>query len=375
MLTTTTTLLLPHPATIYLPSSVSKYHQKMMAVVLTRQSLRLFASLLLLLLFDTEAFHLHSPMHSRSICRPSAATTVCFERREKKNKYTNFSKADKLAKDPMDFMVEEAEEKNRLLGVAAKKKKNQIVKEIDYDETRIRNEILFPDNREIDPYDPTTYGYIELGTLLGAHGVKGEIKISAVTDFAERLCRPGMRHIKLPNRRSPRRVQLLEGRYIMDNEYLIRFEGVGDRDAANKMRGCVLYAREEERPEDLGKDEYIVNDLVGLDVFMENGYMNEDGQDQGGKYIGVVHGVVLAEEMSTIPGLGQDLIEISLPRGPGATASWKDELVLIPFVPQLVPRVDIENRSIYILPPFGLLDLTYVREEKVRIKGFLPPGR
>ena len=346
-----------------------------MAVVLTRKSLRLFASSLLLLLFDTEAFHLHSPIHSRSICRPSAATTVCFERREKKNKYTNFSKADKLAKDPMDFMVEEAEEKNRLLGVAAKKKKNQIVKEIDYDETRIRNEILFPDNREIDPYDPTTYGYIELGTLLGAHGVKGEIKISAVTDFAERLCRPGMRHIKLPNRRSPRRVQLLEGRYIMDNEYLIRFEGVGDRDAANKMRGCVLYAREEERPEDLGKDEYIVNDLVGLDVFMENGYMNEDGQDQGGKYIGVVHGVVLAEEMSTIPGLGQDLIEISLPRGPGATASWKDELVLIPFVPQLVPRVDIENRAIYILPPFGLLDLTYVREEKVRIKGFLPPGR
>ena len=55
-------------------------------------------------------------------------------------------------------------------------------------------------------------------------------------------------------------------------------------------------------------------------------------------------------------------------------ASLKDELVLIPFVPQIVPRVSIRDRAIFIDPPSGLLDLTYVREEKVRIKGFLPPA-
>ena len=179
----------------------------------------------------------------------------------------------------------------------------------------------------------------------------------------------------MPNRRSPRRIQLLQGRHRMDTEYLLRFEGVGDREAANKMRGFVLYAREEERPEELGKDEYVVTDLVGLEIFMENGYKNEIGEDQSGRYVGKVNGVILAEEMSSVAGLGQDLLEILLPRGPGATLSWKDELVLIPFVPQLVPRVDITNRAVYIAPPFGLLDLTYVREEKVRIKGFLPPAK
>ena len=241
-------------------------------------------------------------------------------------------------------------------------------------------------NFTIDPYDPTTFGYTELGTIVGAHGVKGEIKLLAVTDFAsERLCQPGTRHLKMPNRRSPRPIQLLHGRQnfrqrrrqdgTIDQEYLIRLEGVYDRDSANKMRGFVLYAREEERPQELENDEYLVTDLVGLQVFMVDGYNDENGVDQSCQFVGKVNGVVLASEMSAIPGVGQDLLEILLPPRPGETTSSRDELVLIPFVPQLVPLVDKAKSAIYISPPFGLLNLTYVREEKYRIKGFLPPGR
>ena len=238
---------------------------------------------------------------------------------------------------------------------------------------------MFPDTKAIDPYDPTTYGYTELATIVGAHGVKGVIKVTAVTEFPERLCRPGVRHIKAPNRRSPRKINLIEGKYCLDDEYLIKLEGIGDRDAANKLRGSVLYAREEERPETLEQDEYLVTELVGLEVFLEEGYDEEvngsENDSLGGKFVGSVCGVVLAEEMCAVPGLGQDMLEIVLPRGPGRTASWKDEMVLIPLVPEIVPRVDIKSGAIHITPPLGLLDLTYVREEKVRIKGFLPPAK
>jgi 16S rRNA processing protein RimM len=304
--------------------------------------------------------------------RRRTLSTVIFvqeERRQKKNKYANFSKTDKLTKDPLEVMVEQALEKNRLL----RDEQGQQLHEVDYNKPRTRNEILFPDNRQIDPYDPTTYGYVELGTIMGSHGVKGEVKIKAVTDFSERLTQPGLRHLKVPTRRSPRRIQLLGGKKVAGDEYLVRFEGISDRDAANKLRGCILYARQEERPHELGDDEYLVSDLVGLQVFLEEGYKNQDGQDQGGTFVGIVNGIVLAEEMSSIPGLGQDLIEIALPRG--QTPSWKDELVLVPFVPQIVPRVDLTEGTLYIFPPFGLLDLTYVKEEKVRIKGYLPPAK
>jgi hypothetical protein len=47
----------------------------------------------------------------------------------------------------------------------------------------------------------------------------------------------------------------------------------------------------------------------------------------------------------------------------------------IPFVPEIVTRVNLEGRLISIVPPKGLLDLSYRREEKVRIKGLLPPAR
>jgi 16S rRNA processing protein RimM len=263
-------------------------------------------------------------------------------------------------------------------------------------EKRERNKILFPDNKTIDPYDPSTYGYTELGTILGPHGVHGLLKISAVTEFSERLCAPGIRHLKAPNRRSPREIVLLEGRHRLKNEYLIKFEGISNRNEALKLRGSALYARQEERPQDIGEDEFLVTELVGLDVYLVTGYGEDDteletdyetdddneleqnqSQDDGqinigGKFVGTVQGVVLAEEMCSTPGLGQDLLEVVLPRGRNGIPSWKDEMVLIPLVPSIVPTVDIERRIIYIDPPGGLLDLTYVKEEYKRIKGFLP---
>jgi RimM protein, required for 16S rRNA processing len=165
-----------------------------------------------------------------------------------------------------------------------------------------------------------------------------------VTEFAERLCKPGVRHLKAQNRRSPREIRLLEGRNRLKNEYLIRLEGISDRNEAMKLRGSVLYARQEERPDDMDEDEYLISELVGLDVRLVTGYGEEDVEDVfmddprgaldipssmkdngkeegemttvsdeesvGGKFVGTVGGVVLAEEMCSIQGLGQDLLEV-----------------------------------------------------------------
>jgi len=244
---------------------------------------------------------------------------------------------------------------------------------IDPNERRVRGEIKFPRNQaKIDPYDPSTFGYTELGTIVGAHGVKGELKISATTDFAkERLCEKAVRHLKAPYRRAPRRVTLLSGRHRMKDEYLIILQGVLNRDQALELRGSTLYAREEERPE-LAQDEYLVKDLVGLDAFIDEGWRKSDGEDIGGELAGKVTGIVLGSEMSAVQGIGQDLLELTCPRAPDAPLQYEDEHVLVPFVPELVPRVDLQDGCIYIRPPDGLLDLKYFRTEKVRIRGFLP---
>lgn len=398
---------------------------------------RLSRSLLLLLflllrpdcLNTSHGFTIDQITTQRATRHASAGTTpVVLFARQKKNKYASFSNADKLAKDPLEQMMEDSARKLQEMEQDEKIRKNLIkpedlLKDSDTEQPRQRDKILFPDTRNINPYDPATYGYTELGTILGPHGVQGQIKVAGVTDFPERLCTAGMRHMKYPNRRSPRSVKLLSGKAAHGNAFIVTLEGIGDRDSAARLKGCVLYAREEERPDSIDDDEFMVNDLVGLDVFLaeneeeeeeeegdvgaaaesleeektkepriankkeqdgssnvgsndgDDGDDDDEGESRNRRFVGKIAGIVLAEEMCAIPELGQDLLEVSLPRGPGGTQSANDVLVLIPLVPQIVPTVDIADGCVYVNPPSGLLDLTYVREEKFRIRGFLPPGR
>lgn len=195
-------------------------------------------------------------------------------------------------------------------------------------------------------------------------------------------------------------------------------EGVFDRNAATRLRGATLYARQEERPQDLSEDEYLVPDLVGIEVYLLNSVEDEekeedseekDGDGEDSTFIGCVAGIVFADEMCSVQGLGSDYLEVALGVSSlSHVAAGNAELVLIvsvtlvgisllalitnvqhicisfpiffnifskPFVPEIVPTVNINSKEIYIDPPTGLLDLTYVRQEQVRIKGFLPPAK
>jgi len=334
--------------------------------------------------------------------------------KRKKNKYAKFSRVagsnsirQSDNKDPWEMLMEESKHKQKQLQIEKDLMQNKIkfedIDEISLEDPedkndenartisislskgkkkqrkRERNVMIFPDTTQINPYDPTTFGYIELGIIIGAHGVNGLVKIAASTDFAStRLCptTPTIRHLKPHSRRSPREIKLLEGRPQINDVYILKFEGVGSRDAAMKLKGSVLYARQEDERPQMEDDEYFISELVGLEVYLED--TDEEGANEsetkesvGGEFVGVLKGVVLQEDLSGTVGLGYDFLEIALPQRVGT----QDQLVLIPFVPQIVPHVDINARCVYINPPNGLLDLAYVRQQKVRIKGFLPPAR
>lgn len=107
------------------------------------------------------------------------------------------------------------------------------------------------------------------------------------------------------------------------------FAGVGDRNAAEALRGTLL---EIERDMDATPDdpeEYYDSALVGCAVH---------GLD--GALIGSVRDVV------HLP--AQDLLDVEAPDG---------RTVLVPFVEAFVPTVDMAARRIVIDPPPGLLDL------------------
>jgi 16S rRNA processing protein RimM len=300
-------------------------------------------------------------------------------RKKKKNKYAKFSKADKVAQDPFQALVKESEEKlnqiNNDKDQARDKPSTTRTGTATATATSTSQEetkpLQYPNNKDIDPYDPTTFGYIEIGTIHAPHGVHGWVKVQGCTDFPERLTTAGMPlHMKQVNKRAPRKVTLEAGKLIGGDEaFLIQLEGMHNRTSAQKLKGAILYyaTQQDTLIEQQDAGVFLVSDMVGLQVRLS--------ESAGGHLVGTVDGIVLAEEMCSIPGLGQDMLEVALVPHKDKPMGAPKDLVLIPYVPQIVPKVDIKEREIIIDPPAGLLDLTYIREKKVRIKALLAPAK
>ena len=256
----------------------------------------------------------------------------------------------------------------------------------------------YPDAAQVDQRDPTTFGFTEIGVVLGAHGTRGELKVSSDSDFAqERLCKPGRTWLRRKRRRAPREERIVRGRKGPGtNNFLVTLDSVANREEAAAMRGSTLFVRRELRPE-LQSDEMMLWELEGLSVVLaERAPPLDDGDAveqaaadaddavrwTAGARVGTVSGVVPREELTGSRTLGNDLLEVTLAAASGEEAEQEDEdaeeadgddTVLVPFVPQIVVDVRLDEGLVLIDPPAGLLAIVQPkRVERVVIRGLLP---
>ena len=210
--------------------------------------------------------------------------------------------------------------------------------------------------------------WIEIGKIVAAQGLDGEVRVYPDSDFPERFIEPGKRWILRPNKTEPEPIEFLGGRYIPGKGlYAVEVEGVEDRDGAEALRGCKLFVEKGDRPY-LEPDEFYVQDLIGMEVFNQ----------LTGEILGKVSDIIAA---------GNDLLEVETnltppeiiaaelerlkqletpqpPQDPRNTRKPrkirvqqpKSTKVLIPFVQEIVPVVDFEQGRIEIVPPPGLLE-------------------
>lgn len=104
---------------------------------------------------------------------------------------------------------------------------------------------------------------IALAAVAGAHGVKGELRLKLFSDSVESLSRHEKLHVGGVERR------LL---FVRDGgkTAVARFEGVGDRSAAEALRGSLVEVDRAALPP-LEEDEYYHADLIGLPVVDKDG--------------------------------------------------------------------------------------------------------
>ena len=172
---------------------------------------------------------------------------------------------------------------------------------------------------------------LTIGRVVKAHGVTGEVVVEVRTDDPDRRFAPGITlQAKQSGESGPGRDYVVETVRDHGNRLLLRLAGVSDRDGADALRGRLFVIDSEDLPPIDDPDEYYDHQLEGLRV-----------RTISGQEIGVV-----AEVLHTAAG---ELLAVKAVDG-------REEL-LVPFVSAIVTAVSLEDGTVEIDPPEGLLDL------------------
>ncbi|MFM7440940.1 MAG: ribosome maturation factor RimM [Snowella sp.] len=194
--------------------------------------------------------------------------------------------------------------------------------------------------------------WIEIGTIVAPQGLQGELRVSSSSDFPERFEEPGTRWLQSPKGEPPVIVELLGGRCIPGkNIYVIQLKGIDNRENAEALRNYKLLVPESDRPQ-LEVDEYHVSELIGLVVY------NQLTGEQLGKISDVFFSGNDILEVELFASKNHSEIEQELTKTKkNKTKPAKPATILIPFVKEIVPVVDISGGRIEINPPQGLLEI------------------
>ena len=170
---------------------------------------------------------------------------------------------------------------------------------------------------------------LRVGRLVKAHGLKGALKLELYTDSPDQRFRAGQElELQVPETSEwfGKTVKVAELRFYNQSPVLF-LEGIQDRSQAETLVKAILLIETdlEQLPED--PEAWYDHQLVGLAALV--------GEEVVGKVIRVDH----------LP--AQDLLAIETLNGE----------VLVPFVKQIVPLVDIQKGQVVLTPPAGLFEI------------------
>ena len=158
---------------------------------------------------------------------------------------------------------------------------------------------------------------VSIGKIVNFHGIKGEVKMG-FTSGKERLIK-SLRtvFIFLNDKKEAFDVESVR---FHKNFAIVKLKNINSIDDVMKIKGSLVHVNEETIKNSLETDEFLINDLIGLDVF-----------DTEGNKIGTVS--AMGDNSAS------DLLEIKKQNG---------LKFLVPFVKEWIPLVDLTNKKIVV---------------------------
>lgn len=181
---------------------------------------------------------------------------------------------------------------------------------------------------------------VMIGRVIKPHGVRGEVVVDPTTDDPNTRFAVGT---VLTGQQTGKEVELtVKAMRPHQGRLLITFEEIPGRNEAESLRGVKFFAE----PVIDDEDAYYDHELIGLSVLNCGSVSEQEAYDRA--YEGALPE---PEEIGQITGVTRGpvhrLLEVDV----------EGREVLIPFVHDIVPIVDLDNEAVVITPPEGLLEL------------------
>jgi len=167
--------------------------------------------------------------------------------------------------------------------------------------------------------------FVSVGKILNFHGIKGEAKVGFSKNQQDFFLSLENIFIKVESDYLPFEIESIR---LNKTFALVKFKGISSINELIPYKGCLLFVEENTIREALAEDEFLIDELVGLDVF-----------DVNDKKLGFVIGVSNNG--------ASDLLSVKAVSG---------KVSLIPFVKAIVLDVDMKKKKITLNNIEGLIE-------------------
>ncbi|AYW44571.1 ribosome maturation factor RimM [Tetragenococcus koreensis] len=168
--------------------------------------------------------------------------------------------------------------------------------------------------------------YLEVGKIVNTQGIKGEVRVISQTDFPEERYKKGAKLSAFVKGKEP--IELTVASHRKHKSFdLLTFEGYPSINDVEILRDSMLMVQKNDLS-DLNEHEYYYYEIIGLEVYEEN---------------------------------GEKLGQVKEILSPGANDVWVVQRknkpdALIPFISSVVKKIDLTEQKVYVEIPEGLLD-------------------
>ncbi len=169
--------------------------------------------------------------------------------------------------------------------------------------------------------------YLECGKIINTHGCRGEVKAEPWMDSPHDLIDLG--RVFIGEGEEKRAVKITRGAVMQGRFVLLGLEGVQDMNAADALRGTVLYAAREDFH--LEEGQYFLSDVLGLPVI-------DAREGREGVALGIVEDI--------LPGAAAQIYSVRTSDGVE---------VLVPAVPAFITEV-VPGEYVRMTPIDGMFE-------------------